>query len=166
MNGSDPIAELERTARYLGQLRDRRAREWMERCVGALLVGEDPRTSLGIQKADTERLRRAQRNYWLCRAYGLMPAGKRRSRCEALEKHASRFETTIWPRWRDADQPPIDVAELNLCLFRARKIGPIPAWRQLLRICVMNGTPDDTNSVGEFDCDGNIGSALENDSEE
>lgn len=155
MSDLDPVSDLERAARAVDQMQDRKAREWFKQCMAELLAGKDPRPRLGIPKVDNKRLRQARRDYWLRQAYALIQAEAPRPRCEALQAQANRFESAVWPRWRELDEPPEGASRLHACLFRACKEGAIPAWRQIFRVCVMKTDSDDTNVMGLWVLDEN-----------
>ena len=131
---SDPLDELERAARALEQVPDRRAREWLSICLAELAEGQDPRPALGLASQDFAQLKKSRRNYWLVQAYGLIPGNNPTERCQALATAASRFEAIVWPRWRDRQSPPEDASNLHACLFRARKADLLPGFRQLFNI--------------------------------
>lgn len=53
----------------------------------------------------------------------------------ALARQVGKFESDIWPRWRDLVEPPAGSSELRRELFAARKLGRVPmSARQLLEI--------------------------------
>lgn len=146
MSGPDLVTDLERAARAIESLPDSGARDLLQLCVSELLAGNDPRPRLGLPKITTQSLRLARRDYWLREAYKLLPPTADRSRCEALESEAIRFEASAWIRWRNIERPPDGASPLLVCLFNARKEGSIPGWRQLFSICVMNRRSNCTNT--------------------
>ncbi|MCU7813131.1 MAG: hypothetical protein KZQ77_18145, partial [Candidatus Thiodiazotropha sp. (ex Notomyrtea botanica)] len=69
----------------------------------------------------------AKRNRFLSKARDTLtekPAGW--PRCVELGRQIDRFETRIWPRWKDLDSPPGDPANLHRFLFYARRYGELP----------------------------------------
>lgn len=82
------------------------------------------------------RLALAKRDYWLGEARRYLE-GPPWSRSVALADAARHFLGTIWPAWRDLDEPPPYASDLRAALFRAAKAagGRLPATaRQMHRL--------------------------------
>jgi hypothetical protein len=90
------------------------------------------------------RLRRRERDGFLLQALELMSAGTPGGRCVELEAEIRRFEAVLWPRWRDREMPPEGGSALRSCLFRARRLGPLPTTaRHLWNIAMKRNSPCD-----------------------
>lgn len=88
----------------------------------------------GRERAAT-RWRRAQRDRHLRRALALVEGDSPWRRCLALEREIERFESVIWPRWRDRTAPPPEASRLRAELFQARRLDALPTTaRQLSNI--------------------------------
>lgn len=142
---TDPLALVEDVTRFVAQLPDRAEKVWLLSCIRALRNGEDVAGAVGLPKTELSRLREARRNAWLRKAYELLDGVCGRNRCERLARESRRFESGNWQRWSQRDAAPDSASDLHVCLFHARCYGPLPAWRQLYRICVIQGDVDDTN---------------------
>jgi hypothetical protein len=93
------------------------------------------------------RLALAKRDYWLGEARRYLE-GPPWSRSVALADAARHFLGTIWPAWRDLDEPPPYASDLRAALFRAAKAagGRLPATaRQMHRL------------ISDADSPGNVG---------
>jgi hypothetical protein len=89
-----------------------------------------------------ERLR--DRDEFLRAAHALMNGSTPWRRCTELESDIRRFEAVLWPRLRDRETPPEGCSGLRACLFRARRLGPLPTTaKQLWNIIVKRNSPCD-----------------------
>jgi hypothetical protein len=67
---------------------------------------------------------KAQRDYWLRRAWESLDAPSGWSRSVSLAEEIKRFESRIWGRWREYDTPPEkNTSELSKTLFHAFRVG-------------------------------------------
>lgn len=90
---------------------------------------------VGIETARTRYLR-AQRDYHLRQAHGLVSGDSAWSRSVVLAEEVSRFLSLVWPRWRDLSEPPEGCSDLRRHLFLAHRSGSLPeSPRQLHVIC-------------------------------
>jgi hypothetical protein len=87
------------------------------------------------------RLRRQRRDGFLVQAIALMTGGTPWQRCTQLEAAIARFESTIWPQWRDRDTPPEGCSVLRSLLFHARRCGPLPTTARQLRNIIAKRSP-------------------------
>lgn len=77
----------------------------------------------GIAGHDRRAQKLAMRDYWLMRALRECPGNTLWPKAVALEKEIKRFETALWPAWRDLDEPPAGASALRTALFHAFKIA-------------------------------------------
>lgn len=98
-------------------------------------------TGPGKERALT-RWRRARRNQHLRAALALVDGGYSWQRCLALAKEISRFESDLWPRWRDLPDPPDGASALRQALFHARREGALPTSPRQLSNIATNGRFD------------------------
>lgn len=101
-------------------------RRWLEGDVETLDAALGLGGARGIERART-LYRRAQRDHNLRAAWHAVEASGPWSRSVRLAAEISRFETDIWPRWRDLDAPPAGASSLRRSLFHARRLGPLPS---------------------------------------
>lgn len=131
----DSITLLERAKDLIRSIPDHRVQSFLDRCVSAILEGEDPRSDLGALPEELHRQRIARRNYWIREAYRLVDGNDRTSRCRNLSKEIRRFESGRWIRWRAIGRAPNDVGALQKCLFNALSNGKSIKFRQLFEVC-------------------------------
>lgn len=88
----------------------------------------------GLEHA-RNRYRRAQRDRHLNATYQLAAAPGPWTKCLALAAAIKYFESRIWPRWQDLDEPPAGCSEINAHLFHARRYNarPLPATAEGIR---------------------------------
>ena len=114
-------------------------RELLAELVETVRHGLDPIEAIdGLTRPALAECRRAERDYWLRRAYMCLPPDSTHSKtCKDLSAVARIFEATTWPRVRHYREPPMRLTEIQRALFLAMKAGagPIPAWRQLTDVC-------------------------------
>lgn len=67
---------------------------------------------------------RLERNFWLCRAGGLIKAEFPWHRAVKLAEEVAAFQSRILPTWRDLATPPPDASELRTCLWHAHRADP------------------------------------------
>jgi len=85
---------------------------------------------------------RKQRDFHLQQAHRLCEGGSHWSRSVTLAAEVNRFESILWPRWRDREEPPEGCSGLRGHLFFARKSGELPASiTGLHRICAATTNP-------------------------
>ncbi len=93
--------------------------------------------SPGIETARTRYLRH-RRDAHLLTAWRLLD-GKPTPRAAALADAIRRFESDIWPRWRDLEAPPASASSLGRAVWEARRCGSLPtSARQLQNIAESN----------------------------
>lgn len=88
--------------------------------------------SRGIGSARA-RFHLRRRGEYLGAALRLLPAASDYARCKILKREIDTFEACVWPRWRDLEEPPETASDVRVLLFKARRIGPLPATAAGLR---------------------------------
>jgi hypothetical protein len=124
LRGSDPLQEdeLERAERIASGRIEASDLDWLRKGFSAFLagVGAVPlERCLRLPRHDFT-LRRAFRDYWLCRAWNLVPGQLspwRRS--DALAAAVRAFESQQWTCWSAGEDAPASATDLQIALFRA-----------------------------------------------
>lgn len=90
----------------------------------------------GIRKALTRHLT-SKRNYHLRQAWSEIDGASPWRRSVALATQIQRFESILWPRWRDLTAAPVNCSRLRLHLFEAFRTGAsVPvSLSQIHEIC-------------------------------
>ena len=73
------------------------------------------------------KVRQSSRDYWLCVASDLLGGDAPAERARLLYVACHRFESQVWPRWKNFSSAPDGAAELSGCLHLARRAGEFPA---------------------------------------
>jgi hypothetical protein len=117
-----PTAEFVRAQRVARGEADANDAEWLSKGFAAFLAsgGAVPlERCLRLPRNDSA-LRRACRNYWLCRAWeALDDQASPWRRSEKLATIVREFKSRQWPRWRALEQPPATASEVDAALFHA-----------------------------------------------
>lgn len=74
---------------------------------------------LGVSRRARNDAAKGARNYWLVVAHGHCKGLRPWSKSVTLADELARFQTVIWPAWRDMIAPPPGSSELRGALFHA-----------------------------------------------
>jgi hypothetical protein len=126
-NNDNPLLdeELERAHRVANGRVEPDDLRWLSKGFSAFLAGGG---SLPLERClrllrNDSALRRAGRDYWLRRAWGVLCEGLspwRRS--ETLAAAVRDFQSRKWPRWRMLQDPPLTASEIEMALFHASRV--------------------------------------------
>ncbi|MFB1487413.1 MULTISPECIES: hypothetical protein [unclassified Thiocapsa] len=122
---------------------ERRMVDAIERWLSADAATLDEALGLtGAPGRETARTlhRRALRDRHLVAAHGIIGAASPWRGCLALADEIARFESVIWPRWRDLPEPPPGASLLRAELFAARQFGTLPGTPMQLSRIVNNAS--------------------------
>ncbi|HPE80185.1 MAG TPA: hypothetical protein PKZ35_09260 [Gammaproteobacteria bacterium] len=79
-----------------------------------------------------------RRNHAIFAAWQLCEGGSPWLKAVALAAEVARFQSIIWPRWRELEVPPAIASELRRHLFDAHRCGAVPTSpEQLHRIALL-----------------------------
>lgn len=130
---NDPVDTLQQARLRLAQLPDPSCQAVAE-AIGRYLAGSAPTLdqALGLGGSCADRAK-AARDYWLREAWQALdgPLGFARSR--KLADELGRFESCVWPRWRDLEATPEGASRLRVALwhaFRCARAYHIPRTAQ------------------------------------
>src|SRR3989344_4828885 len=95
---------------------------WFGSAFERFLIGEAASVdeALGIPVLSQATRAKVKRNFWLREAMRYLvnaPGGYSASR--ALAKEIQRFESRVWPRWKELENAPASSPGLDRCLFTA-----------------------------------------------
>lgn len=134
-----------------GRLPPPQACAWLAACVEgyleqgiALEAALDLRPGLPGHEIAATRYRRARRDDHLRRAHAMMSGPTPWGRTVQLDAELRRFESRVWPQWRNLAAPPPGASELRVRLWHAARLGALPRLRQLHAIsAAVHCTQDD-----------------------
>jgi hypothetical protein len=141
---TSPVEYLLTVARIVREHGGHDVNEWLSGGLNrALYHGEDLGKALGLNSAGRGQetalnfWRRQERNGFLRIGFSFVEGRNTHERLKRFQEVINQFENTFWPRLKDCQEPPESLiqSQLWLCLFKARRFGPLPgSTRQLWEI--------------------------------
>jgi hypothetical protein len=136
----DPLSLLELSLAALesGEPLPPEARRWLIDGLGGWLAGVPLEEALELNRLERNTRLKADRNRHLRQAWRLLEdmGGTPWARSVRLKAEIERFESVLWPGWRDLPALPAGASELRTALFHAFKARRPPRTEVALhKIC-------------------------------